>query len=148
MAIDYTSDLGKLRLLIGDNTEPYYFSDDQLNAFLDIYGSYKNAIIPCLETLSIQLIKESGDDYRIGDIEYTEGRSKAQQLLGIINDRKSSIANGLDTMFLGIGKTKGIYVADTESRIDRTVDGEINAQDIYDDTFDIYNYDNQNGPYN
>lgn len=36
MAIDYTTPVGQIRLLIPDTAEPYLFSDDELKAYLAI----------------------------------------------------------------------------------------------------------------
>lgn len=38
MAIDYTTPVGQVRLLLGDRTEPYIFSDEELSGFLAIAG--------------------------------------------------------------------------------------------------------------
>ena len=150
MAIDYTSDVGKTRLLIGDtNEDSLIFSDEQIQCFLNLNGGniYLSAIMG-LETWASQTCTSSGDDYRIGDLEFTEGRSKANQILALINERKSAIANGLNTGMLGIGIFTGIYTSDIKNNFDRVIDGELEPSEVYKDTYDIYNCDIQNGPYN
>lgn len=148
MAIDYTSDIGKLRLLIGDTEEPYHFSDEELGAFLSIYGNnIQLAGIGALETWATQLVSTSGDEYRLGDVEYNEGRSKTNQMLAVINDRKSAIANGLNPACLGIGIMTGIYQSDVDTNVQRVIDEELVPSEVYKDTYDIYDFDSQEGPY-
>ena len=150
MAIDYTSDIGMVRLKVGDTNESaLIFQDEQIQCFLTMSGNNISiASISALETWATQVCAYSGDDYRIGDIEFQEGRSKANQLLAIINERKSAIANGLDSMVLGIGKFTGIYQDNVNESEKRVIDGEIVPSNVYNDSYDIYNYDNQDGPYN
>ena len=147
MAIDYTSDIGMLRLLIGDtNEDSLVFSDEQLQAFLLMYGNNRElSAIAVLESWATKLCTESGDNYKIGDIEYQEGRSKAQQMLSMINDRKNSIEKGLTPSCLGVGVTTGIYTAQTDTRYERMLGDELNVPEVTDKMYDIINYDNMDG---
>lgn len=53
MAIDYTTPAGQVRLLIGDRTEPYLFSDEELDGYLAISGgSVKRAAASALLTIA------------------------------------------------------------------------------------------------
>ena len=148
MAIDYTSNTGKTRLLIGDTVESYHFSDEEIQAFLSIYGNnIQLAGIGALETWATQLVSDSGDSYRLGDVEFDEGRSKTNQMLAVINDRKSAIANGLNPACLGIGIMTGIYQSDVNTNNERIAEGELVSPEVFKDTYDIIDYDTQEGPY-
>lgn len=148
MTIDYTLNTGKTRLLIGDNVEPYHFSDEEINVFLDIYGNnIQLAGIGALETWATQLVSDSGDSYRLEDVEFDEGRSKTNQMLAVINDRKSAIANGLNPACLGIGIMTGIYQSDINTNLERIAEGELVSPEVFKDTYDIIDYDTQKGPY-
>lgn len=92
---DYTTDVGKVRVLLGD-TNPtdislgegtyLYFSDDEINAFLTMYGdNVKLAAARCLETIASSqalLLKSwSSDDLTVNGDRITESlRKLAAQL--------------------------------------------------------------------
>lgn len=51
MAIDYTTDAGRVRLLIPDTVEEsFLFADEQITAFLALEGGVKRAAAQALET--------------------------------------------------------------------------------------------------
>lgn len=53
MAIDYESELGRVRLLISDTDETnLILSDDQINAFISIEGDVKLAAASALDTIA------------------------------------------------------------------------------------------------
>jgi hypothetical protein len=92
---DYTTDVGKVRVLLGD-TEPtdvsggegtyMYFSDDEIAAFLTMYGdNVKLAAARCLETIASSqalLLKSwSSDDLTVNGDRIAESlRKLAAQL--------------------------------------------------------------------
>lgn len=93
--VDYTSDVGKVRALLGD-TDPtnivdgegefMYFGDDEIGAFLTMYGdNVKLAAARCLETIAgsqaLLLKSWSSDDLTVNGDKIAESlRKLAAQL--------------------------------------------------------------------
>lgn len=66
------TDREKVRLLIGDFTIPYHYTDDQIDAFLTMASNSINlAAAYALESWAASLA-ESVDSERIGDYAYTK----------------------------------------------------------------------------
>ncbi len=66
------SDIAKVRLLINDKSEPYHFSDEEIQFFLDTAGnSVYLAAAMALEAWSASL-SESIDSEKIGDYSYSK----------------------------------------------------------------------------
>ena len=79
-----TTDIGLLRLAIGDTAEPAKFSDEELQAFLGLEdGSIFLAAADALDTLASQASFSAASSFtsvRIGD--YSEGASVSEQIKG------------------------------------------------------------------
>jgi hypothetical protein len=81
MAIDYTTDVGKIRLMITDTDESdFIFTDDQINAFLSI----EDDVLECGAALALETIASQQvltDKYlSIGDISLN-GVAPAENLM-------------------------------------------------------------------
>lgn len=149
MAIDFTTDIGRVRLLINDtNEEELEYTDEQIQAFLDMASmNLVQAAILALQSLVIKYTATSGETYRIDTIEYEESKSKANQLLSLLNSLKQSIQDGTNPMLVGVPKTFGIYQEDRRENIDRMIDGEIIPPKTFDNEYDIIRIKEQDGPY-
>ena len=102
---DLSSDIGKIRVLLGDTDaenissdigEYKFFSDDELDAFLDMYGgNVKLATARCMETIAgsqVLLLKSwSSDDLSVNGDRITDAlRRVAAQLRAEALDEESS----------------------------------------------------------
>jgi hypothetical protein len=102
---DVTSDVGKIRVLLGDTDaqniaqgigEYIYFSDIELNAFLEMYGgNVKLATARCMETIAgsqVLLLKSwSSDDLSVNGDRITDSlRRVAAQLRNEALEEESS----------------------------------------------------------
>lgn len=70
------TDVEKLRLLIGDGASPQNFTDDQLQAFLDIGGSLYMAAALASDSLVMKANKSATKSIRLGD--YSESFSSTE----------------------------------------------------------------------
>ncbi len=148
MAIDYTSDIGKIRLVIGDIDEDnLHFSDEQLQGYLDMTGNVIFACIFSARAWANELASTAGDMYRIDTIEYQEGKTKSNQLLAIVKSLEDSVANGTNPLLIGVPFTTGLYVTDIEENIERILDREIVGPQINDGQYRMVDVDGQDGPY-
>lgn len=149
MAIDYSTDIGKLRAIINDvDEENFEFTDDQLQVFLDL--SYNNIILAAILALRALVAKytaTSGDTYRLDTIEYEEGKSKASNYLALLNNLEKSVEEGTNPLLVGVPKVFGVYVADRKENIERMIDGEIIPPKTFDDEYTQINNKQQYGPY-
>jgi hypothetical protein len=79
---DVTTDIGMVRLLIGDTVEPAKFTDEELQAFLTLEGgAVYLAAADCMDTLGSQAAFSAASSFtsvRIGD--YSEGASVSDQI--------------------------------------------------------------------
>ena len=112
---DYTTDVGKVRALLGDTNpqnvaggegEYLYFSDDEIGAFLTMYGdNVKLAAARCLETISLSqalLLKSwSSDDLTVNGDRIAESLRKlaAQLREEALQDESSEYFNMI-SMFI------------------------------------------------
>lgn len=149
MAIDYSTDIGKLRAIINDvDEENFEFTDDQLQVFLDL--SYNNIILAAILALRALVAKytaTSGDAYRLDTIEYEEGKSKASNYLALLNNLEKSVEEGTNPLLVGVPKVFGVYVEDRKENIERMIDGEIIPPKTFDDEYNQINNKQQFGPY-
>lgn len=147
--IDFTTDIGKVRLLINDiNEEELEYTDEQIQAFLDMASeNIVQAAILALQSLVVKYTATSGETYRIDTIEYEESKSKATQLLSLLNSLKQSIQDGTNPMLVGVPKTFGIYQEDRKENIERMIDGEIIPPKTFDNEYDVIHIKEQDGPY-
>ena len=113
---DMSSDVGKIRVLLGD-TDPQniisgvgeytFFSDDELDAFLEMYGgNVKLATARCMETIAgsqVLLLKSwSSDDLSVNGDRITDSlRRVAAQLRAEALDEESSEYFNLIAFFAG-----------------------------------------------
>jgi len=148
VAIDYTSDIGMIRLTIGDLDEDnLHFSNEQLRAYMTMTGNIVLASIYACRAWASELSSTSGDIYRVDTIEYQEGKSKVGQLMSILKSLEDSIANGTNPMLIGVPYTTGIKVSDRDENLNRIDSGEIVGPQSKDDSYEYIDLDNQNGPY-
>ena len=148
MAIDYASDIGYVRLTIGDLDEnAFKLSDEQIQGFIDMTGNVVFASIYACRALMGIYASTSGDEYKVDTLEYKEGKSKVNQLQAILKSLEDSVKNGTCPMMIGVPFTTGIFVDELEENMQRINDGEIIGPQIKDGEYDIVNYDNQDGPY-
>lgn len=148
MAIDYASDIGYVRLTIGDLDESNFkLSDEQIQGFINMTGNAVFASIYACRALMGIYASTSGDEYKVDTLEYKEGKSKVSQLQAVLNSLESSIKNGTCPMMVGVPFTTGIFVSELQENMDRINSGEIIGPQIKDGEYDIVDYDNQDGPY-
>lgn len=148
MAIDYTSEIGYVRLTIGDmDEENFHFSDTQIQGYLSMTGDVVYACISAALAWANELSLTAGDIYRIDTIEYQEGKSKASQLLSIANFLKASIQDGTNPLMCGVPFTTGLYVDELKENLERICNGEIVGNQINNGQYDMVDLDNQEGPY-
>lgn len=77
MPYDPSNDIGKVRLKITDKTEPFHFTDDELQIFLDEAGSINVASATALETWASEIGRKEQNE-KIGDHQLdTKGRAAA-----------------------------------------------------------------------
>lgn len=147
--IDFTTDIGKVRLLIGDTDEENLeYTDEQIQAFLDMsVDNLVQAAIFALQGLVSKYTATGGDTYRIDTIEFEEGKSKADNYLSLLNSLKQSMQDGTNPLVVGVPRTYGIYQADREENIDRMIDGEIIPPKVFDKDYDLIRLKVQDGPY-
>ena len=100
---NYTTDVGKVRLLCTDVTEPYIFSDEQITAFLDVTGgNVKRAaalaldVIASDEVLLTKVIRT--DDLSVDGAKVADALRKNAQALR--DQANADDAAGLDESFL------------------------------------------------
>lgn len=149
MTIDYTSNVGKIRLLIHDtNEEEFEYTDEQLQAYYDMsYDSPVQAAIMALRGLVSKYSATGGDSYRVDTIEYEEGKSKASNYLSLLNNLEQSVKDGTNPLLVGVPKVFGVYEADRCENIQRMIDGEIIPPKTLDDEYDLIRIQEQYGPY-
>ena len=149
MAIDFTTDIGKIRALINDTDEENFeFPDEQLEAYLELSSmNLVQAAILALQALVSKYTATAGDEYRVDTIEYNEGKSKASTYLSLLNSLKQSIQDGTNPMLVGVPKTFGIYQEDRKENIERMIDGEIIPPKTFDNEYDVIRIKEQDGPY-
>ena len=72
MSYDLTTDIGKVRLIIGDNTASEVFTDAEITYFLTVNSN--NIYLAAAEALGAWMSKyaTSPDSERIGDYAYTQ----------------------------------------------------------------------------
>lgn len=113
--VDYGTDVGKVRALLGDTEaenvvngvgEYMYFGDDEINAFLTMYGdNVKLATARCMETISMSqalLLKSwSSDDLTVNGDRIAESlrRLAAQLREEALQDEASEYFNMI-SMFI------------------------------------------------
>lgn len=78
MAIDYASEVGRVRLLISDLDEPnFIYTDDQISAFLAMNPGVKRAAAAALDALAANMLQVSGD-IQTQDLQKTSSRPAAE----------------------------------------------------------------------
>lgn len=78
MAIDYTSDIGRMRLLLSDLDELNFIYDDaQISAFLAMNSGVKRAAAAALDALAANMLQVSGD-IQTQDLQKTSSRPVAE----------------------------------------------------------------------
>ena len=127
MTIDYTSPIGKVRLIIGDLDEDNFeYTDDQIQGFLDIaYGNLGQASLSALRGLVATYASTSGDEYRLDTISYKEGKQKSAYYQSLLNDLQDAINNGTSPLSVGQMRPYGIYVSDRKANYKQMADGVI-----------------------
>jgi len=148
MAIDYASDIGYVRLTIGDLDEnAFKLSDEQIQGFIDMTGNVVFASIYACRALMGIYASTSGDEYKVDTLEYKEGKSKVNQLQAILKSLEDSVKNGTNPMMIGVPFTTGIFVEELEENMQRINDGEIIGPQIKDGEYEVIDFVIQNGPY-
>lgn len=148
MAIDYNTQIGKIRLVIGDMDEDdLHFSDDKLNGYLAMTGNIVFACIFAARAWANELAKTAGDMYRIDTIEYQEGKSKSNQLIALAKSLEDSVANGTNPLLIGVPFTTGIKVQDRDENLQRIENNEIIGPQVNDDAYDNIDLNPQYGPF-
>jgi len=148
MAIDYASDIGYVRLTIGDLDEnAFKLSDEQIQGFIDMTGNVVFASIYACRALMGIYASTSGDEYKVDTLEYKEGKSKVNQLQAILKSLEDSVKNGTCPMMIGVPFTTGIFVDELEENMQRINDGEIIGPQIKDGEYEVIDFVIQNGPY-
>ena len=118
--IDYNTDIGKLRLIIGDLDEDNFeFTDEQLSGFLDLsYNNLGQAGIFGLQNLISKYASTSGDSYVLDTIRYTESKNKAGYYQSLLKDLQDAINSGLSPLSVGQMHAYGVYTADRKANYD------------------------------
>lgn len=148
MSIDYSTNIGKLRLLIHDTDENNFeYTDEQIQCFLDM--SYDNIVlgaILALESLVAKYSATDGDKYRIDTIQFEESKSKSQHFLSLLNSLKDDIKDGYG-LIVGVPKTFGIYECTRRENEDRINRGELVPPRTSNDEYDLIKLNPQYGVY-
>lgn len=103
MAIDYVSDVGRVRLLISDLDEAnFVYTDAQISAWLAMNSGVKRAAAAALEALAANLLQVKGDIHT-EDLQ-TQGSRTAEQMLALAKSLRA------EADLEGIGVTGARYL--------------------------------------
>lgn len=149
MSIDYSTNIGKLRLLIHDTDENNFeYTDEQIQCFLDM--SYDNIVlgaILALESLVAKYSSIDGQKYRVDTIEFEESKSRSQHFLSLLNSLKEGIKDGTNPVIVGKPVTFGIYECTRRENEDRINRGELVPPRTSNDEYDLIKLNPQYGVY-
>lgn len=151
MTIDYSTDIGKLRLLIHDiNEDEFEYTDEEIACFL-VMASENVALgaVMALQGLIAKYSATDGDEYRVDTIQYREGKSKSQHYQALLNTLQKSIDDGTNPLCVGVPKTFGIYRQDRRNNEyrERSGNGDLIPPDTDNYEYDVIDLDYQTGPY-
>lgn len=149
MAIDFTCPVGQVRALINDTDEDNLeFPDEQLELYIEMsYGNILLAAILAAQGLVAKYSASAGDEYRLGDFQYREGKSKASFYQSLLNNLKQSIEDGTSPIIVGVPRTYGIYTSDRKENEERIQSGELIPPRTSNYENNQINLDPQKGPY-